>query len=165
MLSIFFFFFFTPIDNFCHHVKTPAARGSAVFHSMDNRWQGRTEMAAWKKSRKKKRLTHWDSHWDPAEHSTQSPNESDRGSVCLSVCIYVWWVVSLRVLVKAVCMLWCVWWGKLSSAGWTTQTYTLVFAEWLVGEVLCFSCFNKCLMDSPHCVAAVHRWPTLIAGF
>lgn len=82
--------FLTPIDNFCHHVKTPAARGSAVFHSMENRWRGRAEMAAWKKKRgEKKRLTHWGSHWDPAEHGTHSPDESDRGSVCLSLCVFI----------------------------------------------------------------------------
>lgn len=121
-----------------------------------------------KEKKKKKRLTHWDSHWDPAEHSTQSPDENDRGSVCLSVCICVWWVVSLRVLVKAVCMLWCVWWGKLSSAGRHTNIHTCFWVSeqsgWSGGEggLLCFSSFNKCLMDSPHYVAAVRQgWQSL----
>lgn len=41
------------------------------------------------------------------------------------VCVYVWWVVPLLcVLVKAVCMLWCVWWGELSSAGHHTNIHT-----------------------------------------
>lgn len=59
----------------------PAARGSAVFHSMGNRWQGRAEMATWKKRREKRRLTHWESHWDPAEQHTESQ------WLCVGVCV------------------------------------------------------------------------------
>lgn len=127
-----FFPFFknSTIDNFCHHVKTPAARGSAMFHSMENRWQGRdAKMDAWKEKKKKrwgkKTLTHWDSHWDPARYSTHSPNERNRRSMCLCLCINVWWVGSLRVLVKAVYLLWCVLWGKLSQAGHHAERNTL----------------------------------------
>lgn len=106
------FFFPTPIDNFCHHVKTPAARGSAVFHSMENRWRGRAEMAAWKK----RRDSHTETHTEIRQNTAHRvPMRAIWGSVCvcLSVCICVWWVAFPRVLVKAVCMLWCVWQDKL----------------------------------------------------
>ena len=45
--------------------------------------------------------------------------------------------MSLHVLVKAVCMLWCVWWGKLSSDGHHTNIHTGLCSAASRG-VLCF---------------------------
>lgn len=126
-----FFPFFknSTIDNFCHHVKTPAARGSAMFHSMENRWQGRdAEMDAWKEKKKdeEKRHSHTETHTEIQQDTAHTVPMRGIGGVCvLCLCINVWWVGSLRVLVKAVYLLWCVLWGKLSQAGHHAERNTL----------------------------------------
>lgn len=88
-ISVLIFLFF--FDNLSHHVITPGARDSAVFHSMRNRWWGRAGMDA---PKERKTFTLRLTHWDPADPGTQSPSHRDcNGFLCLytklHLCMYV----------------------------------------------------------------------------
>lgn len=90
--QVFFFSFLqnSTIDNFCHHVKTPAARGSAMFHSMENRWQGRdAEMDAWKKKKKdeEKRHSHTETHTEIQQDTAHTVPMRGIGGVCVYACV------------------------------------------------------------------------------
>lgn len=133
---IFKFYLLIPIE-IC--AKMPVARGCAVIHSMENRWQGRAEMTAWKKRGKRKRDgdSRAETHWDPAERSTYSPSKSRTGE-CTSQCVFV----SVEMCLSACSrqsrlhVLVCVWRGKPSSAGHhTVRTGFCRAASW-AGAVL-----------------------------
>lgn len=98
------------------------------------------EMAAWEKKKRKKTETHT-LRCGTTQHTESQGKQKEcvHVGVCpclcvsLHVCVYVWWVKSLRVLVKAVYVLLCALKGKLGSAGHHTNTH---WAATLGGTVL-----------------------------
>lgn len=164
----FFFLFFTPIDEFLPPCESACSQRERRVpqHGEQMARPSRDGRLEKKKQAKKKRLAHWDSHWDPAEHSTQSPNESDRGE-CVSECVYLCLVSCVSACTCQSCShaLVCV--MRQTKFGWTPHKHTVrsVFVQsGSSGGLLCFSSLNKCLMDSPRCMAAVRRgWQSLAA--
>lgn len=70
----------------------PVARGCAVIHSMENRWQGRAEMTAWKKRGKRKSdgdsraETHTEIRQNAAHTVPARAVQGVRVTVCVCVC-------------------------------------------------------------------------------
>lgn len=160
-VSVFVFFcclgfFFVVTFQFLAPCERAAARGSVAFLSMENRWQGRAVMAGWKKGRggrakrkrerkEKNKLAHWDplqrtwSQWE----CVRVTKVCARLLRCVTVCVFLSAPLALSGVRDDEL--------SLSSAGHDADVQTVA---------LCFSSFNKPLMETPGGLAVSHLLKT-----